>query len=198
MYKKSSKLKGFVDNLGLLRNNKKMSFKGAFKISGGKATMLMSLAALAFEIPNIIKAFKNDRKDGWKQLGQSAVKVGIPSLLSLGGECAGRLIGAKIGGLIGSVVPGIGTAIGVGLGLLISTLVFNGASKIARNTVGDNVVNDIKTAEVAKKKNGANEILETLVYRAQSGEIKDEETLKILSKLIPQEASQESHLNYAG
>ena len=103
--------------------------------------------------------------------------------MSLGGELGGRLIGAKIGGMIGSVVPGLGTAIGVGLGLLISSLVFNGSSMIARNKVGDNVVNDIKTAELIQKKGGAEEIKQTLMARAEAGEIQDEETLSTLSKL---------------
>ena len=181
---KKAPLKSFAENLKHFGGkNAKMTAKGVFKIGGGKATAIMSLFSLLFEIPNICKAFKSSKKEGWTQVKQSLVKVGLPSLLSLGGEIGAKLIGVKIGGAIGSVLPGLGTFIGAGLGLLISTLVFNGSAMAGREVVGDNVVNDIKTQEIAKSENGAEEILQTLMTQAEAGEIKDERALGILQRL---------------
>jgi hypothetical protein len=79
---------------------------GAAAQVGGKAMaripVLGILISAAFEIPDIIDAFKNG--DGMQQLGRSACKV------------AGATAGAAIGGALGSFLGPIGTLVGSAVG----------------------------------------------------------------------------------
>lgn len=86
---------------------KKIPALGKLKGKGG--TLGIVLAAV-FEIPTIIKAFKNG--DGLQQIGRSTINM------------AGCAAGAAAGAAIGSIIPGAGTLIG---GLIGGVLGFAGS-----------------------------------------------------------------------
>ena len=172
-----------------LVNSAHMTWGKAFKQAyGGPIGAVMGLIGLIPEIGNIKKAFSLDRKKGWKQVVQSVVKFGANWGGYIAGETVGIMAGAKIGAMIGSVVPGLGTAIGAVAGMLCGTIASIYAGKGAKKLMGYNVANEVKTQEVAQKEGGADEILQTLFAQAQSGELKDEETLRILNDIQQKQA----------
>ena len=72
--------------------------KGFFKCIGKNMPLIGALMTIAFEIPNIVKASKE------QGIGQGVKEIG---------KAAGRLVGGGIGAAIGSAIcPGIGTCIG--------------------------------------------------------------------------------------
>lgn len=78
------------------------SSKGIFsKLKGKGGTIGIALTAI-FELPIIVKAFKNG--DGLQQIGRSTLNIG------------GFAAGAAAGAAIGSIIPGAGTAVGAVIG----------------------------------------------------------------------------------
>lgn len=172
-----------------LANSAHMTWGKAFKqAAGGPVGIVMGLLGLIPEIGNIKKAFSLDRKKGWKQVGQSVVKFGANWGGYIAGETVGIMAGAKIGAMIGSSFPGLGTAIGAVAGMLCGTIASIYAGKGAKKLMGYNVANEVKTQEVAQKEGGADEILQTLIAQAESGELKDEKTLGILNSIMQKQA----------
>ena len=132
------------------------------------------------EIGNIKKAREEGK--GWAQFGQSLTKFGANYLGYMAGETIGIWAGAKLGALIGSVVPGLGTAIGAIAGMLCGTIVSHYAGLGARKLVGDNLSNEIQTNNLTKTSEGVEQIKQDLRAQAEKGEIKDQETLDLISK----------------
>ena len=162
---------------------KNVSLKQAFnQAKGGKVGLILGALGFLMEIGNISKAFKKDKKDGWKQTGQSVAKFGANYLGYMAGETIGIWGGAKLGALIGSVVPGLGTAVGALAGMLCGTIVSHFAGKGVRAIVGDNVSNEIQTKNLTKTEDGIKQIKQDLIAQAERGEIKDQETLDLISK----------------
>lgn len=175
-----------------LVNNADMTWGKAFnQAKGGKMAWLSLLISATSEIGNITKAFKSDKKKGWKQLGQSGVKIVANWGGYIAGETVGIMAGAKIGAMIGSVAPGIGTAIGAVTGMICGTIVSVIAGNLAKKAVGYNVANAEKTKELIATDTGSTEVLQTLMQQAQNGDIKDEKVLKILEKFQAAEQHQQ-------
>lgn len=162
----------------------KMTFGKAWKRAvGGPMGKVFALFQFAVEIPNVITAFKKDTKTGLKQSGQSLLKAGVAWGSWTLGEAGGVLLGAKLGAAIGSVCPGLGTAIGAVAGVVGGLLVSTFATWGIRKLVGDNVVNEVKSENLAKTDEGRLEIVQELMRQAEAGEIEDKGTLAIVQKM---------------
>lgn len=110
------------------------SLFGTLKKSVGKN--LGVVLSVAFELPEIIKAFKNG--DGIQQIGRSALNVG------------GFAAGAAAGAAIGSFIPGAGTLIGGiagGLCGIVGSMLGGGVTdKIGKKIFGESI-EDKKVAQ---------------------------------------------------
>lgn len=110
-----------------------------FKSLKGKGGTLGIIFTVAFELPELIKAFKNG--DGLQQIGRSSFNI------------AGFAGGAAAGAAIGSVIPVAGTAVGAIVGGLCGLVggMAGGAvtSKIAESIFGKSIAD--KKEELAQK-----------------------------------------------
>lgn len=171
-------------NASTLVNAGKMTFGRAWKEAvGGPLGKFAAAIQVLAELPNVITAFKKDTKTGLKQTGQSVIKAGVAWGSWTLGQAGGIWLGAKIGAALGSVVPGLGTAIGAVTGVIGGLLVSTVANYFTRKAVGDNVVNEVKTENLAKTEEGKVEIVQELIRQAQAGEIEDKATLEIVQKM---------------
>ena len=101
------------------------------KTSGAGAMLAINAAIETFT--EVVPTFKElGAKKGMKQVGKSAVKVG----LTTAGYIAGAKGGAALGAAIGSVFPGVGTAIGGAIGFVGGLLGSFVAGKIAGKITG--------------------------------------------------------------
>lgn len=157
---------------------------------GGKLGIIMSFAGILPEIQNYKLVKDKDKKLAKKQLWQSVVKFAANIGGYTLGEGLGTWAGAKLGALIGSSVPLVGTAIGALAGAICGTIVCHFAGKGAKKLMGDNVANKVKTQEVAKKADGADEIIQTLIAQARNGELKDEDALRIIQEIQQEQGQQ--------
>jgi hypothetical protein len=109
--------KGLVSKLGGSATFAKTATGATANITGSTAArvagkslaripLLSVIVGAAFEVPDIIDAFKHSPGEGMKQLGRSAIKVGCTT--------AGAAIGAALGSLI--PIPGLGTLLGGAIG----------------------------------------------------------------------------------
>lgn len=113
--------------LGFLAKAGKMGIS-----KGGMAAM--AVIQLALDAPEMIAAFKDSKKEGFKQLVKSAVVAGASAAGYAAGMAAGAALGAEIGGLAGTVVPGLGNIVGVVVGCVVGGLV----GWLAKKVVGKN------------------------------------------------------------
>ncbi|MDD3237783.1 MAG: hypothetical protein PHV37_06765 [Candidatus Gastranaerophilales bacterium] len=117
------------------------SAKGLFKSLKGKGGTLGIALTAAFELPDIVKAFKNG--DGVKQIGRSALSVG------------GFAAGAAAGAAIGSVIPIAGTAVGgiIGglCGLVGGMLGGSASEKIGNKIFGKSIQDQKEEAQAAQQ-----------------------------------------------
>ena len=102
----------------------------------------------------VMPAFQIGAKEGFKQIGKSAVKV----IAGAGGWLAGDAIGKGIGAAIGTAIcPGIGTAIGTFVGGFIGGMVGSAAAgKVAKAVTGKSeveIAQDKQISEVAQQAN---------------------------------------------
>ena len=122
-------------------------------------------------LTDVIPAFQIGTKEGFKQLGKTAVKT----TAEVGGWAAGTALGAKAGAAIGTCIGGpIGTAVG---GLVGAACGFLGswlASKAADKVVGPS------EAEIAQKKNAD----ELAAASKQDDEVKNEVVGQALQNLV--------------
>lgn len=173
---------GFVKNL---------TVKGA----AGNAALMIAFEALA-DKDKIGAAFRQDRKTGWKQVGQTSVKgITTAAGLSIGGAAgkaagawAGAWAGAKVGALVGSAVPGLGTAVGAVVGTLIG---FAGMSvgmwlggKLAKGIVGKDVGQTALENEKRTTTEGQAELIEYAYKQKQAGEKLDARTQQALDRAL--------------
>ncbi len=122
--------------------------KGFLKSLKGKGGSLGIALSVLFEIPEIVKAFKNG--DGMKQVGRSTISV------------AGFSAGAAAGAAIGSVIPVAGTAVGALVG---------GLCGIVGGMIGGSISNKIGNAlfgkSIADKKQEQQEAQEQAMAQMQ-------------------------------
>ena len=165
-------------------------------IKGNAAFAIFSLGVGV--VLDVIPAFQIGTKEGFKQLGKTAMKT----TAEVGGWAAGTALGAKAGAAIGTCIGGpIGTAVG---GLVGAACGFLGswlASKAADKVIGPNEV------EIAQQKNSENlaqaakndaelqnevvgQALQNLVANyTENGELSDDDKIakKSLEKVIGEE-----------
>ena len=149
-------------------------------------------------ITDVIPAFQIGTKEGFKQLGKTAMKT----TAEVGGWAAGTALGAKAGAAVGTCIGGpIGTAVGTVLGAACGFLGSWLASKAADKVIGPNEV------EIAQQKNSENlaqaakddakvqdevvgQALQNLVANyTENGELSDDDKIakKSLEKVIGEE-----------
>ncbi len=118
----------------------KASKKGIFNSLKGKGGTIGIVLTVAFELPEIIKAFKNG--DGVQQIGRSTLSVG------------GFAAGAAAGAAIGSVIPVAGTAIGAvvgGLAGIIGGMVGGAAANKAGEAIFGKSIAEQKEEQAEKQ-----------------------------------------------
>lgn len=113
----------------------------------------------------VMPAFQIGAKEGFKQLGKSAVKV----VAGAGGWLAGDAIGKGIGAAIGTAIcPGIGTAIGTFVGGFIGGIVGSAAAgKAAKAITGKSEVELAQEKQVSEVAQQANADEATKIALAQ-------------------------------
>lgn len=113
--------------------------------SGGFRTLMKGVkgnaafAAIAFGlgvVTDVVPAFQIGKKEGFKQLGKTAVKTGF----EVAGWAAGTAIGGEIGAAVGSFCGPLGTIVGGAIGMACGFVGSFIASKIADKVVGPNEV----------------------------------------------------------
>ena len=149
-------------------------------------------------LTDVIPAFQIGTKEGFKQLGKTAMKT----TAEVGGWAAGTALGAKAGAAVGTCIGGpIGTAVGTVLGAACGFLGSWLASKAADKVIGPNEVeiaqqkNSENLAQAAKDDaNVQNEVvgqaLQNLVANyTENGELSDDDKIakKSLEKVIGEE-----------
>ncbi len=161
------KYSGYNKLKGLALKSKGLT-KGLRALKGGlKGSGIMAVASLAFEAPNIIKAFQIDSKSGMTQLGKSLGKTAA----GIGGWAAGAAIGQAL-----IPIPGLGALIGGFVGSWA-------AEKLVSKVVGEkSVAEEHAEAEAKALTQAADNSPETQAQlltkaTAQAQEAGDEEML---------------------
>lgn len=130
-------------------------FSKAFKKSG--AGVMLAIEGGMALFTEVIPAFKGGGfKEGMKQIGKSAVKVGASTAGWVGGAAAGQAIGSAIGGAIGTVFPVVGNVVGAAVGGFIGNLVGGAigsavAGKVAEKVVGEDYTDKVTNEQVEQQ-----------------------------------------------
>ena len=177
------------DNTQRLLNfqNSKMSFKQAFKKAGGKMGLAFGAIEFLMSFGKIKTAFSKDKKSGWKQVGQSAVKSVAHAGGWVLGETAAIWAGAKIGATIGTAFgPGIGTAVGAVIGFIGGSIGMWCAGRAAKKLVGEDVANKIEAENLAKTEEGQVELLQHTAQRIKNREEVNPLVIEAAQKVLNQ------------
>lgn len=173
-----------AENAERLVKTKNMTYKEAFNQAGGKLGLALGAMELIGDVGKIKTAFEEDKKTGFKQLGQSVIKAGISTLSWNGGEALGIWGASKLTPMIAKAVGGkwatiIGAVARPLCGLFCNWL----GRKAAKKLVGENVANKIEAKRAAETNEGQLQIVENVLSRAQSGEKIDPKALEAVQKL---------------
>lgn len=178
-------IKSNTDKLLELNRGKATTFKNAFQKAGGKMGLAFGALEFLMSYDKIQTAFEKDKKTGWKQVGQSAVKSAANAGGWMLGETAAIWAGAKLGATIGTAFgPGVGTAIGAVIGFIGGSIGMCLAGKAAKALVGEDVANKINADKLAQSSDGQLEILQNVLETAQKDENLDAKTAIALNKTL--------------
>ncbi len=130
------------------------------KFLKGKGGSVAILLSVVFELPEIIKGFKNG--DGVQQIGRSALNIG------------GFAAGAAAGAAIGSVIPLAGTLVGGLIGGLCGIV-----GGMAGGAISDKLGKAIFGESIASKKEKAAEQQQAMAEMQNSGQVQQSEVAAV-------------------